>query len=194
MRKIKQETAGKISILFSALLLLVTFGVGIASAENWPMFRANPNRTGNIAETTAGTTAISGRITWQRQVDDGIQSSPALFEDKVYFGSNDGNLYALRTSDGEILWKYSVNNWISSSPAIGNGLVVFGSYDSRVYALDARTGKLKWRFTTHNDVASSPAIADGRVYFGGIDGYIYCVDLKTGWQKWRYKAGREVYG
>ena len=37
MRKIKQETAEKISILFSALLLLVTFGVGIASAENWPM-------------------------------------------------------------------------------------------------------------------------------------------------------------
>ena len=119
-------------------------------------------------------------------------SSPVVWQNTVYFGSGDGNVYALDTKTGTLKWKFQAGDVVHASPAIADGKLFIGSWDSYFYALDASSGKELWRFKTgedpdiHNQVGiqSSAAVADGVVYFGCRDSNLYAVDAMTGQKKW----------
>jgi outer membrane protein assembly factor BamB len=119
-------------------------------------------------------------------------SSPAVWHDTVYFGSGDGNVYALNAATGALVWKFKTGDVVHASPAIDDGVVFIGSWDSYMYALDAASGKERWRFKTGDDqdihnqvgIASSAAILDGTVYFGCRDSHLYALDEKSGQKKW----------
>jgi eukaryotic-like serine/threonine-protein kinase len=119
-------------------------------------------------------------------------SSPVVWNGAVYFGSGDGNVYALEANSGKLKWKFQTGDVVHASPAIADGVLYIGSWDSYFYALDAASGKEKWRFKTgddpsiHNQVGiqSSAAVANGVVYFGCRDSNLYAVDAQTGRQKW----------
>lgn len=119
-------------------------------------------------------------------------SSPAVWNGSVYFGSGDGNIYALDTGSGNLKWKFATGDVVHASPAISDGTLFIGSWDSYFYAIDAVRGEEKWRFKTgedpeiHNQVGiqSSAVIAQGVVYFGCRDSNLYAVDANTGKQKW----------
>ena len=121
-------------------------------------------------------------------------SSPVVWNGAVYFGSGDGNVYALDAASGALKWKLKTGDVVHASPAIADGKVYIGSWDSNFYALDAATGKEVWRFKTgedpdiHNQVGiqSSAAVVDGVVYFGCRDSHLYALDAKTGEKKWAY--------
>jgi len=121
-------------------------------------------------------------------------SSPVVDSGSVYFGSGDGNVYALAAASGELKWKFPTQGVVHSSPALAGGVIYVGSWDSYLYALDAATGKEKWRFKTGEDkvnfnqvgIQSSPAVVDGVVYFGCRDAHLYAVDAATGQQKWAF--------
>ena len=173
----------KLSIL--TVMLFLTLAIQIpAFAQDWPMFRANSQRTGNVDNNTAKVD-FTGRKDWTVKIPDAVRSSPAIFKSSIIFGSNNGNVYSMDLYSGKINWSFPTGNWVVSSPAVVDGKVFVGSYDSKMYCLDASTGKMIWKFTTHNSIHSSPAVADGVVYFGSNDGYVYAVNIKTGWQKWK---------
>jgi len=121
-------------------------------------------------------------------------SSPAISESTVYFGSGDGNVYAVNTRTGQLNWKFETGDIVHSSPAVANGVVYAGSWDTYFYALDAATGKEKWRFKTGDDpnihnqigIQSSPLVFDGVVYFGCRDSNLYALDAETGAKKWAF--------
>ena len=121
-------------------------------------------------------------------------SSPAVANGLVYFGSGDGNVYAVDGASGTLKWKFTTGDVVHASPAIAGGLVLVGSWDTNFYALDAATGAERWRFKTGDDenthnqtgIQSSAAVADGIVYFGCRDSKLYALDVKTGRQVWAY--------
>ena len=121
-------------------------------------------------------------------------SSPVLGGGAVYFGSGDGNVYALDAISGELKWKFHTGDIVHASPAYADGVVFFGSWDSYFYAVDARTGVEKWRFhggedpLIHNQVGfqSSPAVVNGVVYTGCRDSNLYAIDAATGKEKWHF--------
>jgi eukaryotic-like serine/threonine-protein kinase len=121
-------------------------------------------------------------------------SSPVVADGAVYFGSGDGNVYALDAATGALRWKFATGDVIHASPAFYAGSLYVGSWDSNFYAIDAATGKEKWRFhggedpVVHNQVGfqSSPTIAAGTVYTGCRDSNLYALDAATGKEKWRF--------
>ena len=123
-------------------------------------------------------------------------SSPAVWNGNVYFGSGDGNVYALDAATGSIQWRFHTGDVVHASPAISGGTLFIGSWDSYFYAIDAASGKEKWRFKTgvdpdiHNQVGiqSSAAVADGTVYFGCRDSNLYALDAVTGKKRWSFST------
>ncbi|MDP9016905.1 MAG: PQQ-like beta-propeller repeat protein, partial [Candidatus Eremiobacteraeota bacterium] len=79
---------------------------------------------------------------------DFFQSSPVIVGDSVYFGSGDGNVYALNRLTGALQWRYLTGGRVRSSPAVSHGVVFVGSMDGNLYALDAGRGTLRWKFKT----------------------------------------------
>jgi eukaryotic-like serine/threonine-protein kinase len=127
-----------------------------------------------------------------------FMSSPAVANGKVYFGSGDGNVYAVDAQSGVALWKFATKDVVHASPAVANGLVYIGSWDSYLYALDADTGLEKWSFKSgedpiiHNQVGfqSSPAVDGETVYVGCRDAHVYALDALTGKKKWDYPTNK----
>jgi eukaryotic-like serine/threonine-protein kinase len=123
-------------------------------------------------------------------------SSPLVWNGTVYFGSGDGNVYALDGATGTLKWKFKTGDVVHASPAIADGMVFIGSWDSYFYALDAANGGLKWKFKTGEDpdihnqqgIQSSAAVMDGMVYFGCRDAHLYALDELTGQMKWSYST------
>jgi eukaryotic-like serine/threonine-protein kinase len=119
---------------------------------------------------------------------DASDSPPTL-----YFGSSDGNLYAVDAANGKVKWKFLTEGSIHTTPAIYNHTVYVGSWDTNLYAVDARTGKLKWKFKTGDQpgmsgIQASPRIDDGKIYFGARDAHMYALDAMTGKVIWKYDA------
>jgi outer membrane protein assembly factor BamB len=124
-------------------------------------------------------------------------SSPAVAAGTVYFGSGDGNVYALDAASGTLRWKFHTGNVVHASPAVAQGTVYVGSWDSYFYALDAASGRERWRFKTGEDpdthnqqgIQSSAVVADGTVYFGCRDSHLYALDARSGTKRWEFSTG-----
>ncbi|HAW49346.1 TPA: hypothetical protein DCX16_00105, partial [bacterium] len=140
--------------------------------------------------------AKTGDLYWKYKTGSHIYTSPVVKYGIVYFGDDNGRIYALRGTDGEPIWTYDTGHQEVcqlSSPAVENGLLYIGSKDKSIYCLDAFTGNLIWVYRTDGRIASSPAFADGNVYVGSDDGYLYC--LRTGTQAsllWKYNIGSPI--
>jgi len=157
------------------------------------------------------------RVKWSFPTGDRIVSSPVYKDGVIYFGSDDGNVYAVDAVDGHQLWKQKTGGPVSSTPAIGVETLYVVSYDGKLYALDLRTGATRWKFATGGErrfeakglhgmqpktqtiadvfdvFLSSPVLADGAVYFGSGDGHVYALDAATGDLRWKFETGDVVH-
>lgn len=120
---------------------------------------------------------------------EGVVSSLAYQDGVLFFGSTDGNLYAVDADDGRELWRFVTNQPVVGSPTVVDDTVYFANLDGQVYAADLETGKRKWRFNARTFTASSPAVADGVLYIGSFTG-VFAVDTETGQELWRYTKSR----
>jgi eukaryotic-like serine/threonine-protein kinase len=77
-----------------------------------------------------------GQVKWKFKTGGKILSSPAAAGGLVYFGSDDGFLYALEASSGIVKWRFDAEFPIRSSPAVQDGVVIFGTDQGTVYALE----------------------------------------------------------
>ena len=100
---------------------------------------------------TPGLYAINtetGEQLWNFSTKTGVQSSPAIVDGVVYFGSRDRNFYALDGQTVEEVWRFETGDWVDTGPVVVGKAVIFGSRDDNVYSVDIETGTELWRFTT----------------------------------------------
>jgi outer membrane protein assembly factor BamB len=108
---------------------------------------------------------------------------------RVFVGTADHGLYALRASDGTTVWRFETLGVVQCEPLYDPDLdlLYFGSHDGALYAVDARNGTLLWRFMTGAEVARKPVIggAGGSVLFvaNGAD-QLFALERATGKQLW----------
>ncbi len=165
VKKVRSRGNIKISKVVLPLLLsliLNPWSLILSHAADWPMFRGNARRTGFTSE------QIYPPLTkaWEYQTGAGILSSPAVFEDVVYFGSRDNNIYALNARTGALLWQYAADNWVDASPTVSGDMVYCPSMDGHLYALDRLTGALLWKAALGASSVSSPLVLNGKVLVG----------------------------
>jgi len=144
--------------------------------------------------------AKTGKTIWKRSLPGRVESSPVVIDRTVYFGCEDGNLYALSTISGNVRWATSLGGPIKSAPAYYGGTLYVGDYGGSMNAVDAKTGRLRWQssslgsgFGTSGAFYSTPAVAFGRVYAGNNDSRVYSFSRKDGTLAWSYSTGGYAY-
>jgi len=154
----------------------------------WPMFHHDLNNSGYSTSIYAPET---NNVLWRYQTNFWVSSSPAIVNNRVYFGSDDGNFYCLNTS-GALIWKDDLP-WGSSvsSPYVVDGKVITGSSYDYIYCWDANTGEKIWRFYKGQGSSCSPAASKGKVYITysqqnnkNYYGKISCLNLENGTEFW----------
>jgi len=202
----------KIARILVVALLLSPSAANTSQAQ--AMFRADPAHSGVYP--SPGPRQFH-RVKWRFPTGNRIVSSPVIDNKKIYFGSDDGNVYAVDAENGRQIWQRSTRGPVRSTPVVVNGVLYVGSYDGNLYALSSETGALKWKFPTggerrfeakglhgmqpkHQTIAdpfdiylSSPIVVEGVVYFGSGDNNVYALDAATGDLRWKFKTGDVVH-
>jgi len=159
---------------FKHTFLLFVFIVFILSAcsrnTDWAVFRGE-----------AGRGVSSSRITpplglrWKINLQyDGetirALNPPVVIGNTIYFGSDDGNFYALDVESGYMRWVFKSGAEINSIPYVDNEKVYFGSKDGRLYALSRETGEEIWTFQTGSQINSQvQRYGDYIIFVGDAD-------------------------
>lgn len=136
--------------------------------------------------------ASGKKMLWSFKVEKGIEGGTAVYEGKVYFGDNNGTLYALNEETGALEWTFDALYEILSPPIAVEGMLYFNSANDVLYALDAHTGKQLWRYKPDrgDDLfsirrSSSPAFSKGVVYTGFGNGILTAVGAYDGSLVWK---------
>lgn len=108
--------------------------------------------------------AASGAEKWRFYADGPVRLAPVAWEDKVYFGSDDGCLYCLKAESGALLWK--MRGAPSSRRTLGN--------ERLISVWPARGG---------------PVVEGGRIYFAAglwpFEGiFIHALEARSGQPVW----------
>jgi eukaryotic-like serine/threonine-protein kinase len=133
-----------------------------------------------------------GSPRWRYKARRAITSSPAYWDNLVFFSSLDANLYALDARSGHVTWRFRFDKGSISTPCVSDSLVFAGSADGNLYAVDTETGREVWRFKTGHQVSGSPLVHRDALYCGSIDGSLYCLESRTGKLVWRYETGGPI--
>jgi outer membrane protein assembly factor BamB len=119
---------------------------------------------------------------------------------RLFVGSSDNGLYALRARNGDTLWRFETLGFVQCAPLFdpGDNVVYFGSNDGALYRVSADTGALEWRFMTNAEVARQPVLSDGVLYAANANDTLIALEAKTGkllWSQHRTPAlGMEIAG
>lgn len=120
-----------------------------------------------------------GDLMWRFVTQGEVNGAPVADEDRIYIGSEDGNIYALSLT-GQPLWKRHLGGAILSRPLLSDRAVFVTSYGSKVTAIEREGGKVISEFKTASPVYSSPARGVRRLYFGSNGGTFYALRLYAG--------------
>ncbi len=135
----------------------------------------------------------TGQERWSFYAGGPVRFAPLVWEGRVYFPCDDGNLYCLRAEDGSLAWRFRaapqerrvlgngrlISTWPArGAPVIVDDVLYFGAgifpfMGTFLYALDPRSGEVIWS----NDGIGpyyNPQEPHGSGSFGGVapQGYL----------------------
>ena len=83
----------------------------------------------------------TGRTRWTKPLPSRAESSPLLASGRLYFGTEDGTVYALRARDGAVRWRAKAAGAVKGGLALDDGRLIFGDYGGKVHAVRRSDGK-----------------------------------------------------
>lgn len=145
----------------------------------------------------------TGEIIWEFSIeackdnaDKCIKYLPVINHKRIYFATNDGEIYCIDMNTGEEIWKVKVNAWEASAFSGQSSLTI---YDNRLFfgigaiilAYNLETGEEIWKYSTKYAIPSSLAAAYGRIYVP-TSKEILALDAKTGEKIWNFKTEKDI--
>ncbi|MDR3200547.1 MAG: PQQ-binding-like beta-propeller repeat protein, partial [Spirochaetales bacterium] len=146
----------KTSFIKTAACILILSAIASCSGgSDWVQFRGEGGRG---ASSTRISPPLGLKWKFQLQLDGRTLHSfnpPVVKGDTIYFGSADGNFYALDIESGYMRWVFKTGAPINSVPYADDDQVYFGSQDGKTYAVSREEGLEIWNFPTDRQVNSS---------------------------------------
>ncbi len=154
------------------LMLAVLFSsLAVASADDWPTYLHDSDRSGATAETLLFPLTQD----WKYQSPGVLRGAWSAAVDQSVEGRD---FFDLIRFDNAI------------QVAVVDDRVYFGSpIDHQLHCFDASSGIEHWSFFTGAPIHLAPTVADGRLYVGSDDGFGYCLDARNGKLIWKYRPG-----
>ncbi|HVG85457.1 MAG TPA: PQQ-binding-like beta-propeller repeat protein [Vicinamibacterales bacterium] len=143
-----------------------------------------------------------------------MTAQPTVFAGRLFFGSENGTVYALDATTGCTYWQFKADAGVRSAVSVGpiagtrpvKYAAYFGDFRANVHAVDALTGERIWSLKVDDHAAAritgGPTLVDGRLYVpvssleelpGARPNYPCCtfrgsivaIDANTGKQLWK---------
>ena len=182
-------------------LLISILLISCSPGTDWVQFRGQ----GGLGLSPARISPPLG-IRWQIQLQDSEErinafNPPIVIGDTIYFGSDDGNFYALDVETGYMRWVFRAGGPINSIPYGDDEKIYFGSQDGKLYALSREDGREVWSFRTWSQINSQVErygdyiifVGDAdAIYFLSPDGNLEHEIFNPGWYNFTFLLSDNV--
>ena len=116
---------------------------------------------------------------------------------KLYLGTEHGEVFALNLSDGSIIWNKKVKGEVITPPGAGDGLIVVNTGAGYLVALHPDSGEQRWEYEQEVPPLtlrgiSSPVVGSGGVIFGSANGKLNVVISQSGLEAWKQSVATAV--
>lgn len=123
-----------------------------------------------------------------------LNGGPIAGINRVFIGSENGDVFALDAETGELAWQNEIKGEVIAAPAIDSGVLVVNSASGILKAFNASNGEEVWSVV--QDVpaltlrgTSTPVMAGGGVLVGTAAGELTVYILEKGQQGWTAEVG-----
>lgn len=135
---------------------------------------------------------------WSYVVPNGVEKEPALFNNRLFFGGNDGYFYSLNSDSGQEIWKTHIKSEIVSTPAYdaSEGRVYIITTSNSLLALEAENGRQVWSYTRQDPSSYSirggttPLIHKNLLYVGFSEGSFVAFNKSNGTINWEIQLNK----
>ncbi len=121
----------------------------------------------------------------------GFFSSPALFNDAIFIGNDNGKIYKIDINTGKIINSLNVGGIINSDISVYNGKIFFSSTNKNFYCCDENL-EIKWLKDISTKTINSNCFDTNKIFIAGVNGVIYCLNQNNGEEIWKYKTGGTI--
>lgn len=123
-----------------------------------------------------------------------LAGGPATGMNKVFIGSENGEVFALDAETGELSWQGDIKGEVIVAPAFDTNTLVVNSASGVLKAFNATTGEDLWQIEQEVPPLSlrgisAPAVASGGVVVGSASGEVGVFLLEQGQQGWIAEIG-----
>ncbi len=176
--------------LLSVLMFIIVFTFltlnSCSRTNDWVQFRGEEGRGVSNSRITPPL-----GIRWKIKLQSGNEkiralNPPIVMGDTIYFGSDDGNFYALDVESGYMRWVFKSGAEINSIPSSDKDNIYFGSKDGKLYALSCETGQVIWTFQAESQINSQVQRYGDYIIFVGDADAVYFLSPQ-GEEKFRIK-------
>jgi outer membrane protein assembly factor BamB len=129
----------------------------------------------------------AGQPVWQTKIGDKLSTSISHDEERLYIGTEPGDLIAMSQATGEELWRFRTQGAVSAAAVFYKDSIVLGSRDGSVYLLSP-TGVKRSVVALGSPVSVTPLVDGCFLYVGTEDFTFHCYDLSRGKDKWKIRA------
>ena len=173
--------------------------------DEWDYYHSSPLLVGNIVYIGTekgfvfGVDITNGIKVFQCQTplaNHTIETTPVIYDNKIYFGDWDGVFYSYDLSTANLVWQYDTKNdivypgWVNAivtDPVIFQNAVYFGGRSCNLYCLDAQNGTRKWIYRDAGSMwlLGGPTLTDSVLYLGSSYQHVVrAFDSSTGKVIW----------
>lgn len=155
------------------------FLAGCSGQSDWTEFRGAGGR-GFTSDNIHPPIGVKWKLQLQTDGTQAFAFNNFVIRDNVmFFGSTDGNFYALDLETGYMRWVFKTGAPVNSIPYADDTRVYFGSNDGNVYAVSRGDGKKIWEYDTGRPIQSTviryqdhiiAASDGGSLFFLSLDG------------------------
>jgi outer membrane protein assembly factor BamB len=118
-----------------------------------------------------------------------VQGSPAAFNNLVFIGARDYNLYALDQNKGFCHWNKAFQKGWALSNNIHDSVLYTGTADERVLiAANPETGREFWKIDMEFLVFGNNAYSKDILYLGTTNGKLHAFNKASGKKLWSFET------
>ncbi|MDR3610126.1 MAG: PQQ-binding-like beta-propeller repeat protein, partial [Ignavibacteriaceae bacterium] len=101
--------------------------------------------------------SFSGIKIWETDTKGITYSSPALKDNSLVFGNNNGEIISLNAENGNIQYRIKTGGCFFGGASISGGDFYIGNDNGNLYSIGLSTGKINWQVNTGSRIIMTPA-------------------------------------
>ncbi len=128
---------------------------------------------------------FEGTQLWKTDTKISTHSSPAMGNNILVYGNDEGEIIGINQTSGKILYQKKLGGSFWGAVSIYKKNAFLGNDDNKLYSINIENGNINWTFNSGERILMAPVAFENEIVVGTLTGKLFMLDKNTGRQIWK---------